>query len=97
MSEDGRERGEAGSRGDPAAWIRTVGPDEADDELADAYRRIGARERADHVIRVHSLHPEGMEGHVRLYRSVMFGRSPLSRRQREAVAVVVSAANDCFY
>jgi alkylhydroperoxidase family enzyme len=93
MAKGGREDRDGGR----PAWIRTVGPDEADDELADVYRRIGARDRADHVIRVHSLHPEGMEGHVRLYRSVMFGRSPLSRREREAVAVVVSAANDCFY
>ena len=79
------------------AWIRTVGPGQADGELADVYRRIGASDRADHVIRVHSLHPAGMEGHIDLYRSLMFGSSPLSRRQREAVAVVVSAANDCFY
>lgn len=96
MAKDGHaeERHRDGGR---PAWIRTVGPADAEGDLAGVYRRIGARDRADHVIRVHSLHPAGMEGHVDLYRSVMFGRSPLSRRQREAVAVVVSAANDCFY
>ncbi|HET7855940.1 MAG TPA: carboxymuconolactone decarboxylase family protein, partial [Gaiellaceae bacterium] len=31
------------------------------------------------------------------YRMIMFGDSPLSRAEREAIAVAVSAANDCFY
>ena len=32
-----------------------------------------------------------------LYREVMFGRSELSRADREFLAVVVSRANDCHY
>jgi hypothetical protein len=32
-----------------------------------------------------------------LYRTVMFGDSPLGRAEREAIAVAVSAANDCHY
>jgi uncharacterized peroxidase-related enzyme len=32
-----------------------------------------------------------------LYISVMFGKSPLSRAQREMIAVVVSSANQCDY
>lgn len=79
------------------AWIRTVEPADAEGELAEAYGRLGGRDGVARVIGVHSLHPAGMEEHVGLYRSLMFGRSPLSRREREAVAVVVSAANDCFY
>jgi alkylhydroperoxidase family enzyme len=82
---------------DGRARIRVVGPAEADGELAEAYRRIGARDRVANVIGVHSLHPDAMEDHLSLYRTLMFGPSPLSRREREAVAVVVSAANDCFY
>ncbi len=31
------------------------------------------------------------------YAAVMFGRSPLSRVQRELLATVVSAELDCFY
>lgn len=79
------------------AWIPVVGPREAEGELADAYRRVGARGRVAHVIGVHSLHPAAMEAHLQLYRTLMFGPSPLSRAEREALAVVVSAANDCFY
>ena len=32
-----------------------------------------------------------------LYREIMFGRSELSRADREFLAVVVSRANDCHY
>jgi alkylhydroperoxidase family enzyme len=38
-----------------------------------------------------------MLDHYALYRTSMYGPSPLSRAEREAIAVVVSAANDCFY
>jgi len=38
-----------------------------------------------------------MRAHVGLYRTIMFGESPLSRSERETIAVVVSAANDCHY
>jgi alkylhydroperoxidase family enzyme len=38
-----------------------------------------------------------MRAHVALYRTIMFGRSPLTRAEREAIAVAVSAANDCHY
>lgn len=49
------------------------------------------------IIASHSLNPEAMRAHVRLYRTIMFGESPLSRAEREAIAVTVSAANDCHY
>ena len=38
-----------------------------------------------------------MENHLGLYMTVMFGKSGLTRAEREAIAVVVSAANDCAY
>lgn len=74
-----------------------MGPEEADGELAETYRRIGARSRVAYIMGIHSLHPAAMEAHMELYRTLMFGPSPLSRLEREALAVVVSAANDCFY
>lgn len=79
------------------AWIPVVSPEEAEGELAEVYRRIGARSRVDNVVGVHSLHPAAMEAHMQLYRTLMYGASPLSRLEREALAIVVSAANDCFY
>lgn len=88
---------EAEDPGDRPAWIPLVGPEEADGELEEAYRRMGAHGGVAHIIGVHSLHPAAMEAHLELYRTLMFGPSPLSRLEREALAVVVSAANDCFY
>ena len=44
-----------------------------------------------------SLRPEVLSRSIELYREVMFGPSPLSRQERELLAVVVSSANDCHY
>jgi alkylhydroperoxidase family enzyme len=51
----------------------------------------------DNVLASQALNPEARRAHVALYRTVMFGGSPLSRAEREAIAVAVSAANDCHY
>ena len=45
----------------------------------------------------HALNPEALQAHLLLYQTVMFGDSPLTRAEREAIAVAVSAANDCHY
>ncbi|MBD0338216.1 MAG: carboxymuconolactone decarboxylase family protein [Thermoleophilia bacterium] len=50
-----------------------------------------------HILASHSLNPAALEAHLALYRTIMFGESPLSRTEREAIAVAVSAANDCHY
>ncbi len=50
-----------------------------------------------HILASHSLNPQALQGHLALYRAVMFGESPLTRAEREAMAVAVSAANDCHY
>lgn len=49
------------------------------------------------ILASHSLNREALTAHVRLYRTIMFGESPLTRAEREAMAVAVSAANDCHY
>jgi alkylhydroperoxidase family enzyme len=56
-----------------------------------------AAEGMDHVLASHSLNPEALEAHLALYRTIMFGPSGLSRAEREAMAVCVSAANNCHY
>ena len=38
-----------------------------------------------------------MSNHLGLYMTLMFGKSGLSRLEREAIAVVVSATNECEY
>ena len=80
------------------AHIRYTDPDEAGPELLALYERYAdARGNLDNILRVHSLNPPSMEHHHDLYRHLMAGPSPLSRVDRETIAVAVSAANDCFY
>lgn len=50
-----------------------------------------------HILASHSLNPKALKGHLALYKAVMFGESPLSRVEREAMAVAVSSANGCHY
>lgn len=51
----------------------------------------------DHILRSHSANRPVLRAHLSLYRAIMFGESPLSRTEREAVAVAVSAVNNCHY
>ncbi len=51
----------------------------------------------DNIIRIHSVHPRIMKLHYELYVELMHKPSPLSRIEREWVAVVVSNMNKCHY
>lgn len=80
------------------AHIRYVPHAEASPLLRQLYERYrGPHGDVDHIVKIHSLNPPSMVGHYELYRTVMYGPSPLSRPQREMIAVVVSAANRCHY
>lgn len=80
------------------AWIRTVEPEEATGLLKKEYdaatRRAG---KVFNVVKLFSLNPPAMQGTIALYRAIMFGRSDLSRAEREMIATVVSRENDCHY
>ncbi len=80
------------------AYIRYIAASEAEPRLSKLYDRYAdARGRVDNILRIHSLNPPSMGHHHDLYRHLMAGPSPLSRVQREMIAVAVSAENDCFY
>ena len=52
----------------------------------------------DNVMRVHSLRPSTMGGHVRLYRSVLHDdANTVPTWLQETIASYVSALNDCAY
>ena len=51
----------------------------------------------DNIIRVHGVHPEVTRLHYDLYLELMHKAGPLSRVQREMVAVAVSVENGCHY
>lgn len=80
------------------AWIDEIERDDASDELAAVYDRLVAqRGKISNILKVHSLNPAALRDHLDLYMTLMFGHSGLSRAEREAVGVVVSASNDCEY
>ncbi len=81
------------------AWIRTIAPGEATGLLKRLYDEAAARAgKVFNVLRLQSLRPEVLQAGVELYRELMHSqRSPLSRAQREMIAVAVSRANDCHY
>ena len=51
----------------------------------------------DNILRIHGVDPPMMRLHYDLYRHVMYGPGPLTRIQRETVAVAVSVRNGCVY
>ena len=80
------------------SWIDVVEVEDADGKLAEVYAElIEKRGKVSNILKVHSLNPDAMGGHLDLYMTLMFGKSGLSRAEREAVAVVVSAVNECAY
>lgn len=80
------------------AWIRVIGEEDAEGELERLYDQLTEPwGGVDNILKVHSLNPPSLAAHFELYRTVMRGRSGLSRAQREMIAVMVSAANRCHY
>jgi len=80
------------------AFIDYIPYDDASPELQELYRKYGGADNTPaNIIRIAGHNPKAMEAHMRFYRAIMFGNSPLSRRQREMIGVVVSAINNCHY
>lgn len=83
----------------PIAFIETIPEALAGGELRRAYRRAADPKsgKVDHIMKIHSLNPASLIDHQHLYKTLMYGESPLSRAQREMIGVVVSAINRCEY
>ena len=79
-------------------WIRVIEPEKAQGELKAFYDELVLRRgKVSNIMKCQSLNLKAMKSHLDLYLSVMFQRSGLSRAEREAIAVVVSCANQCDY
>ncbi|MGD1847771.1 MAG: peroxidase-related enzyme [Salibacteraceae bacterium] len=80
------------------AFIDVIGHDAAEGPLREIYDNlIKSRGKLANVHQIQSLNPESIVHHMELYMTIMFGKSPLKRAQREMIAVVVSATNRCAY
>ena len=49
------------------------------------------------IVSIMSPNPRAMKVSLDFYKTLMYAPSPLSRSQREMLAVVVSATNHCVY
>jgi hypothetical protein len=94
-------------------WIATLTPDQGDESLQARYQRVHAHYppeygpdveavrnpdgTSDGVTAAHSLIPAAMEHAMSTFGVLMTPDLPLSRRQQEMIATVVSALNRCFY
>ena len=94
-------------------WIRTIGPKDADAELKRCYEQSyalypaeyadevpsvrRADGTADSITEAHSLIPAALLHGLSTYGVLLSPELPLSRRQHEMIATVVSSLNRCFY
>jgi alkylhydroperoxidase family enzyme len=51
----------------------------------------------DHILRIHGIHSKTGPLHYKLFTELMYAKGPLTRAQRELIAVTVSAINGCHY
>ena len=80
------------------AWIAEIDEREAEGSLKDQYSKLKEPWGGiDNILKIHSLNPESLAAHVQLYKTVMFGKSPIPRIDREMIALVVSSINQCHY
>lgn len=80
------------------AWIEVPEPNDANPALQASYAEVAtSRGEVADILRVHGIQPPAMTAHLQFYRQIMFGRSDLSRLEREAIAVAVSSVNGCHY
>jgi len=80
------------------AWIDTINERDADGSLKDQYAKLkDSRSGVDNILKIHSLNPESLDAHVQLYKTIMYGKSPIRRVNREMIAVLVSSINQCHY
>lgn len=79
-------------------WIKTIDEEEATGELEEMYSGLKTkRGKVSNIMMVQSLNPRAMKDHMSLYMTLMFGRSGLSREEREMVATAISVTNGCGY
>ena len=79
-------------------WIKQISIEEAagllKTQFDTALKRAG---RVWHIVHIMSLNPRTLRDSIGFYSTLMMGESPLSRVQREMLAVVVSTVNECHY
>jgi hypothetical protein len=94
-------------------WIKTIPPEQADEGLRNGYLALRALYPieygepvpsllrpdggTDSIVAAHSLIPEAMRHLMSGLAALLRPELPLTRRQQEMIASVVSVQNRCFY
>ena len=94
-------------------WIPVIPPQDAQGDLQKAYQDVYALYppeyrgevdavkkpdgASDSIVAAHSLIPRALLHSMSAYGAMLSPDLPLSRRQHEMIATVVSALNGCFY
>ena len=80
------------------SWIEMISYDDSEGDLRERFEPLQYAEgKIAHIMQIHSLLPSTMTSHSGFYRDIMFGRSDLSRKERELAATVVSIVNEGHY
>ena len=80
------------------AYIRLVDEENATDVVRELYDEAVSRAgRVWNIVKTMSPNAPVLHASMQLYGRIMKGPSPLTRAQREMIAVVVSQVNGCFY
>jgi hypothetical protein len=91
------------------AWIKTIPFEEADEKLRKALagqKGLYPKEydtpappilRDESIVAAHTLIPDALFHIFSAFGVMMSPELPLSRRQQEMIAMMVSLTNDCFY
>jgi uncharacterized peroxidase-related enzyme len=82
-----------------SAWIKMISDEEADQDLLDALDLSRTPHgTVDNVMRVHSLRPNTLRGHVVLYRAALHDdANTLPMWLQETISSYVSILNNCPY
>jgi len=81
------------------SWIKTINYEEAAGQLKKLYDRVKSRDHhIDNILKVHSLRPHTLLGHMTLYKNVLHHQNnTLPARFLEIIGIYVSILNDCTY
>jgi len=82
-----------------SSWIKMINDTDADEELSSALSQAKTPHgTVDNVLRVHSLRPSTMIGHMTLYKSVLHdNKNTIPKWFQETISSYVSIINKCVY
>ena len=81
------------------SWIKSIEYKDAEGRLRKIYDRIkGVDNSIDNVLKIHSLRPHSLVGHMALYKNVLHNsNNTLPKWYLESIGVYVSYLNGCNY